>query len=147
MKSILAAVLIAVGTVGPVFAHDSQSAAGTPGVATAVDRVIDISAEDIKFIPTAITVHSGETVKFVVTNHGKLSHEFVIADKAGQEMHEKEMQSMGTMDHHDSNALSIKPGESKALIWKFTQPGTVQYGCHVPGHYVAGMIGNIQVIK
>lgn len=144
---IVNSVLIAALITGPALAHDHLSVAGQPGDATSVDRVIDISAEDIKFIPTAITVHIGETVKFVVTNHGKLTHEFVIADKAGQEMHEKEMQSMGTMEHHDSNALSIQPGESKALIWKFTQAGTIQYGCHVPGHYVAGMIGDIQVVK
>lgn len=143
---IVYAVLIAVLVAVPALAHDHLPAAGQPGDAKAVARVIDISAEDIKFTPAAITVHVGETVKFVVTNHGKLAHEFVIANKPGQELHEKEMQSMGTMEHHDPNALSIKPGESKALIWKFTQPGTVQYGCHVPGHYVAGMIGNIQVV-
>ena len=139
--------LTAVIATGSVFAHDHPSSAGQPGEIKAVDRVIAISAEDIKFSPTTITVRAGETVKFVVTNHGKLPHEFVIADKAEQEMHEKEMQSMGAMERHDSNALSIQPGESKTLIWKFTQPGTVQYGCHVPGHYIAGMIGSIQVVK
>lgn len=141
------AALITVLIADPAFGYDQRSASGEPGEAAAVDRVIDVSAEDIKFAPTAITVHVGETVKFVVTNRGKLSHEFVIADKAGQKAHEKEMQSMGTMEHQDTSAISIKPGESKVLIWKITQPGALQYGCHVPGHYSAGMVGNIQVVK
>ena len=139
------AVLVAAVTVGSAFAHEHSSPAGRPGDAKSVDRIIAITAEDIKFEPTAITARTGETVKFVVTNHGKLTHEFVIGGKAAQEQHEQEMQSMGAMDHQDPNAVTIGPGETKALIWKFDRPGTFEYGCHVPGHYAAGMVGTVQV--
>ena len=31
------------------------------------------------------------------------------------------------------------------LIWKFTQAGTVEFACLMPGHYEAGMKGSIRV--
>ena len=142
---IIYAMFVAMAAAAPAFAHDHPSLAGQPGDAKAVDRVIAISAEDIKFSPATITVRAGETVKFVVTNQGKLTHEFVIGEKGEQEEHEREMQSMGAMEHTDPNAVSLKPGETKTLIWKFDGPGALQYGCHVPGHYAAGMVGEIRV--
>lgn len=138
-------VLFAALTAISVSANNQPSGAGQPGDTKAVDRTIAISAEDIKFSPTVIRVRVGETVKFVVTNHGKLPHEFVIAGRVEQEEHEKEMQSMGAMQHMDPNAVSVSPGETKVLIWKFDSPGVFQYGCHVPGHYAAGMAGIIHV--
>ena len=144
MKSVCV-MLIAAVAAGQVFAHDHPSPAGQPGEARAVDRIITISAEDIKFSPAQLTVRAGETVKFVITNHGKLPHEFVIGATAEQQEHEQEMQSMGTMEHTDPNAVSLKPGETKTLTWKFGGPGMFQYGCHVPGHYAAGMRGEIRV--
>ena len=144
---IVCVVLIAAVAAGPVFAHDHPSPAGQPGEEEAVDRIIIISAEDVKFSPTQLTVRASETVKFVITNHGKLPHEFVIGETAEQQEHEQEMQSMGNMEHTDPNAVSLKPGETKTLIWKFGGPGTLQYGCHEPGHYAAGMLGEIRVAE
>lgn len=138
-------VLVVSLAAGSVSAHGSSDAAGAPGDAKAVDRIILVNADDIKFDPKAITVRAGETVKFVITNYGVLPHEFVIGDKAEQDKHEKEMQSMGTMKHADPNAVSVKPGETKSLIWRFGAAGVVEYACHVPGHYAAGMIGTAQV--
>ena len=138
-------VLVVLLIAGPIRAHGITDATGRPGDLKAVDRVILINADDIKFDPNAITVRVGETVKFVITNRGVLSHEFVIGDKAEQDEHEKEMQSMGTMKHVDPNAVSVNPGETKILIWQFGAAGVVEYACHVPGHYAAGMIGSAQV--
>ena len=130
----------------PAFAHGNSAAIGGPGDPKAVGRVILINAEDIKFDPRTITVHVGETVKFVITNHGSLPHEFVLGDKAEQDGHEKEMQAMGAMQHADPNAVSVKPGETKSLIWRFGAVGTLEYACHIPGHYAAGMVDRKSVV-
>lgn len=128
-----------------VFAHGSNSAMGSPGDPNAVSLVIHINADDIKFVPKAVTVKVGQTVRFVVTNHGVLPHEFVIGDPAEQEEHEKEMQAMGAMEHKEPNAIAVKPGQTGSLVWRFVTMGTTEYACHVPGHYAAGMVGTIEV--
>ncbi len=38
-------------------------------------------------------------------------------------------------------------GDDKDITWTFTKAGTTLYGCHEPGHYVAGMKGTITVTQ
>ncbi|MGH8127206.1 MAG: cupredoxin domain-containing protein [Gammaproteobacteria bacterium] len=147
--------------------HSETSAWGHPGKASAVDRTIHIKAEDsMRFVPAKLTVKAGETVKFVITNVGKLKHELVLGPKSEQREHEKEMQEMmhsskmgmmhsgkmqemhsGKMNmmHSDPNEVTLPPGKTQTLIWTFTKPGTYQYACHEPGHYAAGMYGTLTV--
>ena len=127
-------------------AHEHMSSSGKPGDPGQVDQTIAISAEDIKFDPTVVFVRSGETVKFVITNYGKLSHEFMIGDRSEQEEHEREMQSTKGMGHTEPNVVSISPGETKTLVWQFGNEGTLEFACHVPGHYAAGMVGTIHIV-
>lgn len=43
------------------------------------------------------------------------------------------------------NAVSVGPGETKQVTWRFTDPGEVMFGCHELGHYDGGMVGTISV--
>lgn len=43
------------------------------------------------------------------------------------------------------NMVSVAPGESGELVWRFDRPGTVAFACLVPGHFEAGMRGEIEV--
>ena len=118
---------------------------GHPGPGSGPVQVIHIRALDtLRFDPSRIIVTRGETVKFVVTNAGKLAHEFVIGDSAEQAAHEKEMQAGSGMSmRHDVNGISLPPGQTRDLVWTFTRDGTVEYACHIPGHFAAGMVGKI----
>jgi len=49
------------------------------------------------------------------------------------------------MEHADHNMVKVAPGGTDTLIWKFTQAGTVEFACLIPGHYEAGMKGSIRV--
>ncbi|MGA9852438.1 MAG: plastocyanin/azurin family copper-binding protein [Gammaproteobacteria bacterium] len=118
---------------------------GHPGSSGGPVQVIHIKALDIRFEPKRITVHRGETVKFVVSNDGKLTHEFVIGDAALQAAHEKEMQTMSGMEMHDVNGVTLLPGQTRDLVWTFTRDGVVEYACHEPGHFAAGMFGEIVI--
>ena len=42
-------------------------------------------------------------------------------------------------------SINVPAGQSARLVYTFQQPGTLLYGCHVPGHYAAGMLGTITV--
>lgn len=116
---------------------------GAPGDEALASRTIEVSAAARAFDPPTITVKPGETVVFEVTNEGGEPHEFVLGDAAYQEKHAEAM-SQG-MHHDDGNVLTLAPGDTKALAWTFGLEGEVIYGCHVAGHYEAGMFGEIEV--
>jgi uncharacterized cupredoxin-like copper-binding protein len=128
--------------------HETHSAAnrfGQPGKASAVTRTVEIEARDIAFSPGALSVKRGETIRFVIHNYGQLDHEFMIGDSTEQIEHDKEMAAMPGMAMNDPNGVSVAPGKTASLIWKFSKPGTFEYGCHVPGHYASGMLGKLSV--
>jgi uncharacterized cupredoxin-like copper-binding protein len=118
---------------------------GHPGRAPEVTRTISITAKSSRFIPGNIEVHVGETVKFEITNQDKVEHEFVLGNVAEQVAHDKEMGAVPSMPMDDDNGVSIPPGQSAVLIWTFTHEGELEYACHLPGHYVAGMVGWVMV--
>ncbi len=119
---------------------------GHPGVAANVERTITIVALDtMRFSPTMLKVHAGETVRFVVTNQGHLLHEWVLGNTREQVAHEAEMERTGNRMDHDPNGILLPPGKTATLIWTFAKPGKLYYACHEPGHYFAGMVGTIIV--
>jgi uncharacterized cupredoxin-like copper-binding protein len=123
---------------------------GEKGVRAKVDRTVKIIMKDISFAPTALEVKVGETIRFVVTNQGELDHDFTLGDAQTQTAHRKEMADMlekGGELHgdNDANAITVKPGRTRDLIWKFTRAGNLEFDCNIPGHYEAGMTGVIAV--
>jgi len=120
---------------------------GEPADAAEASRVIEVSMLDaMRFDPSEIDVTAGETVTFRVVNIGQLDHDFTLGDEATQQEHEEEMaQAGGTEMHEDPNAVTVEPGQTKELTWRFTRAGELIYGCHIPGHYAAGMLGTITI--
>ena len=104
---------------------------------------------DIAFQPDAIDVTRGETVMFVFTNTGDVDHDAFIGNRDAQAEHEDEMRNAGEGHgggHGGANAVTVEPGESAELTYKFDEPGAVEIGCHQPGHYDAGMVIAVDVI-
>lgn len=121
--------------------------AAAPGEA---DRKVEVKLTDsMAFEPPTMEFKVGETITFVVENTGKIVHEFVLGDEGAQAKHAEHMQGEGdmAMSHDEPNALNVEPGQTKELTWTFTEAGTTLYGCHVPGHYDAGMKGEITVTE
>ncbi len=130
----------------PVSAPILAATFGHPGKAAQVDRTIKITALDFRFDKTKLHVRAGETVRFIVINKGQLAHEFIIGDAQEQAEHEQKMQKMRGLDMpNEPNGIMLKPGQTKTLIWTFEQGGEVEFACHVPGHFIAGMVGKIFV--
>jgi uncharacterized cupredoxin-like copper-binding protein len=115
-----------------------------------------------RYQPTSIMVRAGHRVTFAVHNAGKLPHEFILGDRAAQLDHERQMQADPPAAGHthahmhdmamaaspsDAGALTVPPGETRRLTWTFDKPGIVLYGCHVLGHWAAGMRGTIVVLS
>jgi uncharacterized cupredoxin-like copper-binding protein len=121
---------------------------GVPGKASEVRRTIRIEARDLAFNVKQIQVRAGETLRFVVTNSGKLRHEFVIASHAEHVEHRTMMRQMPNMEmEKEPNAVTIDPGQTKELIWKFGKDSDVEFACDIPGHAESGMDGVFRVMQ
>ena len=128
-------------------AHEKEeAAAGKPGDLKKVSRSIRVSMSDnMRFTPSRINVKRGETIKFMVKNIGKIKHEIVIGSMAELKEHAELMRKFPDMEHAEPNQLTLDPGKSGILVWKFTKAGTVDFACLQPGHFEAGMVGKVAV--
>lgn len=119
---------------------------GHPGDPLKVSRTVEITMDDsMRFTPGEIPVKSGETIRFVAKNVGRVTHEMVIGTMADLKAHAAEMRRTPGMRHAEPNMVTVAAGKTGALVWMFDQPGTVDFACLVPGHMEAGMIGKVKV--
>ena len=122
----------------------SSSAATSPSAAA---QTIEVKLTDtLRMEPAAMTVKAGEPVTFKVTNTGATDHEFYLGDEAAQAEQEAMMLS-GEMVHGTPEGISLKPGETKELIYTFDEAGQTIAGCHFVGHYAGGMKATITVTE
>lgn len=158
----LAFAAFALVAVAPVFAHgdgphsknrDAEistelHAFGKQGDRRKVTRTIHIDMSDqMRFSPAAIRVKQGETIRFIVRNKGKLPHEMVVGTLEELKEHGELMKKFPDMEHDEPYMAHVKPGDQQEMIWQFTHAGDFYFGCLMPGHFDAGMIGKITVKK
>jgi uncharacterized cupredoxin-like copper-binding protein len=121
-------------------------AIGKPGDPKKVSRTIQVlMSDDMKFTPAKIDVKRGETIRFAVRNAGRLRHEMVLGSMAELKQHAELMRKMPGMEHADANMITLDPGKTGKMIWRFTKAGTFDFGCLQPGHFEAGMMGKVSV--
>lgn len=131
-------------------AHSPQdhSPVGEPGQVSAVTRTIEVRmSDDMRFHPEKISVKRGETVRFVVRNAGNVPHEFMLGEIRALQEHAEVMRQHPTMVHDEPNAITVEPGRTGELVWKFTASGRVDFACLIPGHFENGMKGDIRVSR
>ena|SRR5687767_5879010 len=102
-------------------------------------------ADTMRYTPAEITVKRGETVRFVARNSGRVMHEMVLGTKEELARHAEEMKKHPGMEHDEPHMLHVAPGKTGQMGWRFTKAGEFYYGCLVPGHFEAGMVGRINV--
>jgi uncharacterized cupredoxin-like copper-binding protein len=162
----VSAAALGAGAHGDEHGHGQGAKSGEPGKASEAGRSITVQMYDNYYEPESIEVKPGETVRFVVENKGSLVHEFNIGTPAMHESHQKEMammvehgviqggklnrdmmeMDMGngmSMKHDDPNSVLLEAGESQEVVWKFSEKGNIEFACNVPGHYQAGMYGEV----
>ncbi len=112
LRSTLATTLVAVALALPSVAQ-AQDEIGT-GTAEQ-PRDIAISMDDtLRFDPAEISVGAGEVVRFVLTNTGAATHDFLIGDLETQEEHGAEM-AAGMMHGHDACPETADAHDDEAM--------------------------------
>ena len=111
-------------------------------------RTIRVEMRDtMRFSPAALTVKQGDVVRLVAANKGQLLHELVLGTREELEQHAALMKKFPGMEHDEPHMVHVGPGKSGEIGWKFTRAGTFHFACLLPGHYEAGMIGKVEVVK
>jgi uncharacterized cupredoxin-like copper-binding protein len=134
----------------PKHAYDAakveKTAFGHEGDPKKVTRTVKVDMSDaMRFTPANLAVKKGETVKFVVSNKGRVLHEMVLGTPEALKEHAELMRKFPEMEHADANMAHVKPGKAGEIVWQFTQPGDFQFACLQPGHFEAGMVGKVAV--
>ena len=104
--------------------HSNDSAIGVAGKAGKATRTVKVDMTDaMRFVPATVRVAQGETVRFVVTNSGKLKHEFVLGTEEELKEHYEQMKKFPEMEHADPNMVTVAPGQAGEVVWQFTKAG------------------------
>jgi len=119
--------------------------AADPGKARRTVRVE--MSDKMRFFPAQVTVKQGDIVRFVAVNKGGVMHEMVLGTLADLKAHAELMKKHPGMEHDEPHMAHVAPGKSGEIGWRFTKAGTFYFGCLVPGHFEAGMIGKVEVVK
>jgi uncharacterized cupredoxin-like copper-binding protein len=124
-----------------------ETAFGKAGDPRKVNRTVHIEMGDrMRYTPAAITVRQGDTVKFVVKNGGKIMHEMVIGSIDELKVHSDMMKMYPGMEHDEAYMTHVPPGKTGNIVWQFTKSGEFNFGCLIPGHFEAGMVGKVTVL-
>jgi len=124
--------------------HSDKSGIGKPGIISKVDRTVIFDMnEGMRFVPDHLTVKQGETIRFLAKNRDVIEHEFVLGTAEELMEHNELMKKFPEMEHDDPNQVRVAPGQVGEVVWHFTKPGTIAFGCLIPGHFEAGMKGTV----
>ena len=127
---------------------NEEKAFGHEGDPKKVSRTIDIDMSDkMRYSPSQLTMKQGETIRFRIKNSGQVLHEMVLGTMKDLKEHAEVMRKHPGMEHDEPYMAHVSAGKAGTMVWQFTKPGEFFYGCLVPGHFEAGMVGKIIVTK
>jgi LPXTG-motif cell wall-anchored protein len=93
---------------------------------------VNMTLSDFKIEMPNSTLPANTPITFTVTNKGAVAHE-VVFERAGA------MDEPLEINGKEAELEAIKPGETRSVVWTLPEAGQYQFGCHVPGHFEAGM--------
>jgi uncharacterized cupredoxin-like copper-binding protein len=108
-------------------------------------KSIKVTMTDFTFSPTTFTVPAGEEISLEVSNNGAVTHSFIIM-KAGQQVQSHFVEADKSNVYWEQAAVA--PGTSiKATFTAPGEPGEYQIVCGIAGHFEAGMVAKLVVVK
>ncbi len=116
----------------------SRDGSTASGSTSSGSQDVQVTLSEYKVVSSMITFTAGSRYHFVVTNSGQAAHEFMV-------MQPMDMGNM-PMSQMDQMALThitnINPGETQTIDYTFTPSNagqSLEFSCHLPGHYEQGM--------
>ncbi len=136
MKKLLFATILLV-----MMAMVISACSGSGGGGGSKTSTIDVTMADIKFDPSTWTVNAGSQVTVNIKNTGTVEHTWTVMKTPISGSYTAANQS----DIY-YNSDKIPAGTTKTVTFTApSQPGNYQVICTVPGHFEAGMVGQLTV--
>jgi uncharacterized cupredoxin-like copper-binding protein len=120
------------------------SACGGSSGTTSPVRVT-VTLTDFKITSSLDSFQVNVPYHFVVSNQGSVEHEFYIIPPESAQISQEQVKQDALAG---IPAPQLQPGQSANFDYTFTKaapPGTLEFACHLPGHYEAGMHLSITV--
>lgn len=116
---------------------------------TAGHRTIRIDLLDFRFEPAVVDVQLGEEIRFVAVNRTDLPHELFIGSPTEQDahhaLHVAAAAGSGDALEDGSTGVYVPARGTTQFTYRFDTVGEVLMGCHLVGHWEAGMVGMVRV--
>jgi len=127
-------------------------------------QTVTITLTEFAFTPAKVTLQAGRPAEIVLVNRGKVEHEFMVYTPPKGRVSdwdewvmpntyfknmgevEGEFPGIGAVAGTSIFEVEVKPGKRAELKFTPVRKGTFEMGCHVEGHYEAGMKG-VLVVK
>lgn len=105
---------------------------------------VKITLTDFGIASSRTSFEVGVPYHFTVTNNGAVEHEIMLMAPLtdDQMMMNMDMEEMDKMALAHVEADELQTGDTAEFNYTFTEPaqvGTLEFSCHIPGHYEAGM--------
>lgn len=136
----------------------------TVGTLAAPAQKITFTMTDFQFTPKSVAVKPGTAVELILVNKGAVQHEFMLYTSPGSMGTGMDMDAYGAENTYFKGIGTIEvvsgaktsrtsgiervmvdPGKTVAIKFVAKKPGTFEFGCHITGHYEAGMKGVLTV--
>ena len=104
---------------------------------------VNVTLSDFKVQSSVTTFVPGKTYHFVVTNDGNTNHEFMLMPPMNTSMNGmNDMQQIDKMALYYISSDQLPSKATKSFDYTFPSSATQQsleFSCHLSGHYEAGM--------
>ena len=103
---------------------------------------VKVTLTDFGIESSLDTFEVGVPYHFIITNEGAVNHELMIMQPMMEGMMDMTMEEMDAMALAFVEEDELTPGVTQTLDYTFTEPasaGSLELGCHIEGHYEAGM--------
>jgi uncharacterized cupredoxin-like copper-binding protein len=131
--------------------------------AAAPKQRVTITLTDFRFTPATITLQAGVPAVITLVNKGTVEHEFMVYARPTKAVDdwdeyamantyfrgigevEVEFAKQGAVAGTNLFEVEVQPNRTATVSFTPTTKGTFEIGCHVEGHYEAGMKGTLTV--
>jgi len=110
------------------------------------DREISLSMDEWRFSNMNIEVKKGESIRFNITNEGKIPHEFMFMTMPAMSAinYRARRADWSLLEHEALYEKSlVLPGGSFSFVAKIEQAGVWMFMCMLPYHMQMGMMGQM----
>ncbi|MBA2337862.1 MAG: cupredoxin domain-containing protein [Acidimicrobiia bacterium] len=143
----LGALLFALAVIGACGGDDGGAPAATSNGEAGEPAEITVGMTEFAFDPATVSVATGAEITVTVENQGTVEHDWVVLDQGREIAAEADLPEDTAEVNQEWAVASVHTEPGEAATTSFTAPaaGTYQIICLIPGHFSAGMEGELTV--